>query len=421
MSAEDAHFSDARMQTIRDQFAPLDSGWRFFDNAGGTLTAQMAIDACVDYMRLCPVQLGASYAVSQTAAQYLGDAHRAAAELFDETHAGQIDDEQIVFGASSTALFNQLAAAMADQLDAGDRVIVTNVDHEANIGAWRRLADKGVDVVEWQVDPDTFNLSLETLDGLLTGRTKLVAFTHCSNVLGSALPVAEITRRAHAAGARVCVDGVAYAPHRSLHVVDWDVDFYVFSLYKVFSPHNAVLYGKKDALLPLANRNHFFYDRSMLPGKLQPGAYGYEQAYATTGVTRYLREVVASDGNRPGTLGDAFAAITRHEAALVRPLIEYVTAHPKLRLIGASEIDDARLPTCAFVIEDRPSDAIIDALDQQHFAVRFGHFYALRLIRALGLESRNGVVRVSLSHYNSRDEIDALTVALDRILADTNG
>ncbi len=421
MEGSAKHFNESRMQAIREQFAPLGSGWRFFDNAGGTLTAQMAIDACVDYMRRCPVQLGASYAVSQRASRFLADAHRAAAQLFDEEHANQIDDTQIVFGASSTSLFNTLADAMAANLAPGDRVIVTNVDHEANIGAWRRLAERGVDVVEWQIDPATLTLKLDDLAALLTNKTRLVACTHCSNILGSEMPIPAVARLAHEAGARLCVDGVAYAPHRALKVIEWDVDFYVFSLYKVFAPHNAVMYGKKDALLALNNVNHFFYTQDMLPGKLQPGAYGYEQAFATTGVTRYLREVVSSEERQAGTLRAAFDAIGAHEQALFQPLLDYVIAHPKLRLIGSTENTSGRLPTCSFVIENLHSDAIIAAMDEQRIAIRFGHFYALRLIRALGLESCNGVVRVSLAHYNTPQEVADLIDALDTVLATHHG
>jgi cysteine desulfurase family protein (TIGR01976 family) len=409
--------ADDHLHNVRAQFAALESGWAFFDNAGGTLPARAATAAMQAYLDATPVQLGATYAVSSAAGERLAHAHRAAARLFDEQRADEIDDGQIVFGSSATALANNLALSMRDGLSPGDEIVVTDTDHEANIGAWRRLADAGVRIREWRINPDTFELATEDLAELLNDRTRLVAMTHCSNILGRETDVRRATELAHAAGARICVDGVAFAPHRPLAVVDWNVDFYLFSLYKVYGPHNAVMYGKRDALLPLANINHFFYTREDLPGKLQPGAYGYEQAYATTGIVAHLLAAGGTPGAPADSLTAAMTRIAAHERALVAPLLDYVSNHPLLTLIGDPRCDEARLPTCAFTVADTHASEVPPWFDSRRIAIRWGHFYALRLIRALGLEADGGVVRVSLAHYNTAAEVESLIAGLDAFLA----
>lgn len=411
-----AAFDAEHLQTIRRQFPALESGWSFFDNAGGTLPARAATRAMQSYLDETPVQLGATYAVSAAAGERLAQAHRAAARIFDERHAGDIDDGQIVFGSSATALANNLASAMRDQFEPGDEIIVTNGDHEANIGAWRRLADAGVVIREWGIDTETMSLRLDDLEGLLNRRTRLVAMTHCSNILGRQTDIRAATALVHDAGARICVDGVAFAPHRPLAVVDWDVDFYFFSLYKVFGPHNAVMYGKRDALLPLANINHFFYSRDDLPGKLQPGAFGYEQAFATTGIVEHLLAAGGKPDLPAVSLAGAMERIAAHERALATPLIDFVASHPRLTLIGDPRIDEGRLPTCSFTVADTHASAVPPWFDARRIAIRWGHFYALRLVRALGLESAGGVVRVSAAHYNSPAEVEAVISALDEYL-----
>lgn len=413
--------AEAHLREVRAQFAALESGWAFFDNAGGTLPARAAVAAMQDYLGATPVQLGATYAVSGDAGKRLGQAHRAAARLFDERRADEIDDGQIVFGSSTTALANNLALSMRDGLRPGDELVVTNTDHEANIGAWRRLADDGVRIREWRINPESFELETGDLAALLTDRTRLVAMTHCSNILGRETDIHTATQLAHSAGARICVDGVAFAPHRPLAVVDWDVDFYLFSLYKVYGPHNAVMYGKRDALLPLANINHFFYTREDLPGKLQPGAYGYEQAYATTGIVAHLLAAGGAPGAPAHSLTDAMARIAAHERALVAPLLAYVADHPRLTLIGDPRCDEARMPTCSFTVAGTHASDVPPYFDERRIAIRWGHFYALRLIRALGLEADGGVVRVSLAHYNTPAEIESLIAALDAFLARGGG
>jgi cysteine desulfurase family protein (TIGR01976 family) len=405
---------------VRSQFPGLAAGWAFFDNAGGTLPAQQVIARVDEYMRRWPVQLGASYAVSAEAGRALERAGRAMAQLCDGGRGEGVGSEQVVLGPSTSSLFSRLARAMAPRLRAGDEVIVTDLDHEANITPWRRLAAQGVEVREWRVNADSLQLELSDLDTLLCERTRLVCFTHASNVLGVAQPVEAITRRAHACGARVCVDGVAYAPHRLLELAAWDVDFYAFSLYKVYGPHAAVLYGKRDALLGLANINHGFFSDDDLPWKLMPGAFPYELGYGALGICEYLEALAATVGAGNGDqppLAVAFDCIARHEAMLCEPLQEFLASRPGVRVYGSrGEEPHAPLPTLAFTVDGIHASEIPPQVDPYKIGIRWGDFYAPRLIRRLGLSERGGVVRVSLAHYNSPDEVQRLIGVLERIL-----
>lgn len=404
---------------VRSQFPVLASGWTCFDNAGGTLPTLRAIEHVSDYMRRWPVQLGASYDVSAEATRRLGQATRAVGAMLTRGR-GDLDPRQVVFGSSTTALLAGLAQSMGSRLTVGDAVVVTDTDHEANITPWRRLAERGVEVRCWQLNQDTLRLEPDDLEPLLDERTRLVCFTHASNVLGTITPVERITAMAHRCGARVCVDGVAFAPHRTLDVVGWDVDYYVFSLYKVFGPHSAVLYGKLSCLLELDNINHDFFSREDLPWKLQPGAFPYELAYGSLGAAEYLAEL----GRRCGGAGDDFAAlpaaydaIADYEAGLIGPLLEFLRARPGVRIYGEEHAGrETRLPTASFTLEGRRSSEIPPLVDPHRIGIRWGDFYARQLIEALGLRQQDGVVRVSMAHYNTREEVERLIAILDRII-----
>ena len=279
---------------VRSQFPALAGEWTYLDNAGGSQTLVGVADRVRDYLLSTNVQLGASYAVSRQAGERVAEATRAVAAMIN---AG--DEREVVIGPSTTQLLANLALAMRSQLVVGDEVIVTDCDHEANIGPWVRLADQGVTVKTWKVDPDTLQLRASDLEALLTERTRLVAFTHASNILGTVNPVADITRLVHERGARVCVDAVSYAPHRALDVRAWDVDYYVFSSYKVYGPHLAVLYGKRELLEGLATINHAFVPDDDVPRKLQPGSVNYELSYGLLGVAEYFEALARRSAGAP--------------------------------------------------------------------------------------------------------------------------
>ncbi len=391
---------------VRSQFPALETPWVLMDNAGGSVPCRQVIDRLTGFLTRHPVQLGASYALSMDASAAVAEGRAAAAALLGAT------PEEVILGASSTALVNQLAAALRPGWTEGDEVIVTNVDHETNVGAWRRLEATGIVIREWRVRPETCELHPDDLAALLTDRTRLVAFTHCSNIVGSITDVRAAAALARAAGALTCVDAVAYAPHRRVDVRSLGVDFYFASLYKVYGPHVGVMFGRREALLETGSINHFFVGEDELPRKFEPGGVNYELVASLAGIPEYLGTL--SDA---GTLEDAFEEIAAQEEALVTPLLEFLDAHREVTIVGdPSPSSERRVPTVSFTVEGRAASEIPPLLDERGVAVRFGHFYAYRLIRDLGLMERDGVVRVSLVHYNTLDEVARLVEGLAEIL-----
>ncbi|HER20399.1 MAG TPA: aminotransferase class V-fold PLP-dependent enzyme, partial [Chromatiales bacterium] len=249
----------------RTFFPALGAGWALFENAGGTLVPTTVLDRLNAYMRESQVQPGAGYAASELAAQRMAHGHRMMAELLNAA------PEEVMVGPSTTMNVYLLAQALRPGFRDGDEIIVTDLDHEANNGAWRRLAETGLRMVEWKVDPQTAELRPDDLAALLTDRTRLICFSQCSNITGGFNDVPAIARMAHEAGALVCVDGVAFAPHRQVDVRAWDVDFYLCSTYKIYGPHLGLLYGKRDHLLNARGQNHYFIAESDIPLKLNPG------------------------------------------------------------------------------------------------------------------------------------------------------
>jgi cysteine desulfurase family protein (TIGR01976 family) len=329
-------------------------------------------------------------------------------------------DEEIVMGGSTTGLMYLLTQAILPGICEGDEIIVTNSDHESNIGGWLRLQQAGAIIRIWHVDPATMTLPLDQLDRLLNKRTKWVAMTHASNVLGTINPVAEVAGRVHAAGARLCVDAVAYAPHRLVDVQASGADVYVFSFYKVYGPHYAVLWGKRDFLLSLPSLNHHFIGPEILPYKLQPGNVNFELSYGCMGIHDYYltigKELGATGTNRQ-CMQVALDHFARHEDMLCEKLLAFLRRKTIVRIIGLAHIENAnRVPTVSFVVDGKQSEDVVRFMDQHQIGIRFGDFYARRLIEDLGLQAYGGVIRVSIAHYNTEQEIDRLIDKLELAL-----
>jgi cysteine desulfurase family protein (TIGR01976 family) len=400
----EASFDIAR---IRSEFPALKKGNVFFDNAGGSQVLSRVADRIHDYLLNHSVQLGASYRASQDASEKVLAARRSVAELVNAAH-----DEEIVMGGSSTGLMFLLVQAILPGIKAGDEIIVTNTDHEANVGAWLRLQQAGAVIKIWQLDHATFSLPLDQLEGMLSPRTKWVAMTHASNVLGTVNPVAQVAAMVHAVGGRLCVDGVAYAPHRLVDVQATGADVYVFSFYKVFGPHYAVLWGKKEFLLGLPSLNHYFIGAGELPYKLQPGNVNFELSYGCIGISDYLiaigKELGASGSDR-ACMQLAFKQFAQHEDHLCGILLTFLRAQHGVRIIGLAQVEGGqRMPTVSFVVAGKQSEEIVRFVDQHHIGIRFGDFYAKRLIETLGLQQHGGVIRVSIAHYNTVEEMALL-------------
>jgi cysteine desulfurase family protein (TIGR01976 family) len=403
------------LNRIRAEFPALAGDTVFLDNAGGSQVLKRVADRVSDYLLSSSVQLGASYTASVAAGEKVLAARRAVATLINAPH-----DDEVVMGGATTALMFVLTQALRLGIQAGDEIIVTETDHEANIGGWMRLREAGAVLKIWPVNPETLALDLGTLDSLLSRRTKWVALTWASNILGTVNPVAEVARRVHAAGGRVCVDAVAYAPHRLVDVQASGADVVVFSFYKVFGPHYAVMWVQRELLLQLPSLNHYFIGADVLPYKLQPGNVNYELSYGCIGIHDYLIDTgtaLGSTGTPRQRMQAAFEAFENHENALAEQLLAYLRSKPGVRLIGRPATDDAlRVPTISFVPSGVRPEAVVRHVDQFGIGIRWGDFYAKRLIEKLQLQERGGVVRVSIAHYNTPAEIDRLITHLDEVL-----
>ena len=398
---------------VRAQFPALhDNQWAYFDNAGGSQVLGSVAARVADYMLTSSVQTGASYSVSELASARMQQARSKVARF-----VGASRPEEIVFGPSTTVLMRFLATAMASQLVAGDEIILTDFDHESNIGPWLILKERGVVFKSWSIDPDTFAINLADLEALITKRTKLVCVTHCSNILGTINPIAAIASLVHAHGARLCVDAVAYAPHRAVDVVASGADYYLFSFYKVYGPHFAMLWGKHEHLLELDGLYHYFYGRDKVPMKLEPGNFNYELAWGCTGIVDYFDGLGGGHGSRAAIV-KAFDAVALHEQVLAARLLDWLNARNSVTVVGFKSADLAtRVPTLSFKVAGQDSAELVRKLDPHKIGVRFGDFHSRRLIERLNLVQGSGVVRVSMVHYNTIGEVDRLIQALDQIIS----
>lgn len=403
---------------VRSQFPALASGYAYLDNAGGSAVLKPVAERITDYLLNSAVQLGASYSESVDAGARVMQARESVAQLINARYP-----EECVMGGSTTHLLQILCRAIAPSIQAGDEIIVTNCDHEANIGPWVRLCEeRGATLRVWAVNAESMDLELGDLDALLSDKTRYLAMTHASNILGSVNPVAEVARRVHAVGGKVCVDAVAYAPHRLVDVQASGADYYVFSFYKTFGPHFAVLWGKREALLELPSLNHFFIGQEVIPYKLQPGNLNYELSYGCIGISDYLIDIgrrLGASGSERQLMQAAFDAFEVQEDLLAETLLAFLRETPGVRIIGKSRVTDGdRVPTISFVVEGVQSEAIVRRVDNHRMGIRFGDFYARRLIEHLGLTPYGGVVRVSIAHYNSVDELNRLVEHLAQAITE---
>ncbi|WP_246152438.1 cysteine desulfurase-like protein [Roseospira navarrensis] len=392
--------------------SPTGNGWAFFENAGGAYVPRPVIDRLTRFMTEAKVQPGAPYPASALATHMMTEGAEAMA-AFANTSPGAL-----VIGADTSTNLHVLANALAPLFAPGDEIVVTNLDHESNITSWRRLTRTGATIREWRFDPETGALDIAGLEALLNENTRLVCLPHASNITGAVCDAARAVRLAHEAGALAVVDGVSHAPHALVDVAALDADAYAFSAYKVFGPHVGVMALRPELMGRLENQNHMY-----LAGTgaltLNPGGPPHELCAALAGVADYLEGL---DRQHGGGADDPlrrrivrlFAAFEGHQRALSARLLDGLAAAPGVRVIGAPTAGPTRSPTVAFVHDRLSSRAVVDALRARQVAARNGHFYAWRAIEALGLDPEDGIVRVSMVHYNTPDEVDRLLDALPR-------
>lgn len=405
--------SQADRERIRAQFPALAGETVYLENAGGSQVPLSVADRIHTYMLSTYAQLGAGYAVSQRSTETVDEAHDFVRLLVNGT------DGEVMLGPSTSQLLLMLSQCYARILTPNSTIIVAQTGHEANVGPWKHLASQGFELRWWKMDPEDCTCSLERLEELLDDRAALVAFPHVSNLLGEIVDVAEITRLAHAAGARVVVDGVAFAPHRAIDVSAWDVDWYAYSTYKVYGPHMAALWGRRDALAELSGPNHFFIPETDLPYKFEVGGANHEGCAGVLGLRDYLAflaKAPEADQLDRAAVEHAFDVMTACELPLQKRLIEYLLARDDVRIIGPTSTGMDRVGTISFVHNRLSSREITEAVDRSGIGIRHGHMYAYHLCEALGLDPEDGVVRTSLVHYNTSEEIERLIDVFEGVL-----
>jgi len=383
----------------------------FFENAGGSYTCQPVIDRLFRFYHERKVQPYGGYEAARLGGEEMDEARTRLAALMG------VETDELSFGPSTTQNTYVLANAFRQWMRPGEAIIVTNQDHEANTGPWRRLADDGIEVREWKIDPDTGHLDPEGLVNLLDEKVRLVCFPHCSNVVGEINPVAEITATAHAAGAFVCVDGVSYAPHGLPNVEELGADIYLFSSYKTYGPHQGVMVMRRALGMTLPNQGHYFNGDSLYK-RFTPAGPDHAQVAASAGMADYFDELHAHHGLAGNTPAAKMAVVhdlmRDHETDLLQPLLDYLGSKNSVRLLGPRRADN-RAPTVAV---DVGSDAfeLSEKLAPLGIMAGGSDFYAVRALEAMGVDPAKGVLRLSFVHYTSKAEIDKLLEALEKVL-----
>ena len=391
-------------KTLQDQ--------AFFENAGGSYACQQVIDRLHRFYVERKVQPYSSYDASRLGGDEMDEAQVRLAEILG------VATDEVSFGPSTTQNTYVLANAFADWLLDGDTIIVTNQDHEANTGPWRRLADRGIKVLEWQLNKDTGHLDINDLQKLLEKGVKLVCFPHCSNVVGEINKVSKIVNLIHSFGAFACVDGVSYAPHGLPNVGKIGADIYMFSSYKTYGPHQGIMVVRRTLGEKLPNQGHYF-NAKYLSKRFTPAGPDHAQIAACAGIADYIDALHHHHGGpssaSPTQRGEFVHDLMRaHETEIMPPLLEWATSKNSVRLLGPVD-SELRAPTVALDIKQSPKD-VAEKLARKGIMAGSGDFYAVRALEAHGIEPSKGVLRLSYVHYTNSEEIEKLVDALDTII-----
>jgi cysteine desulfurase family protein (TIGR01976 family) len=402
---------------VRSQFPafsePSLEGFAHFENAGGSYACGQVIDSLHRYYTQTKLQPYYGFEPSRGAGEQMDRARERMA------HWLNVAPDEVHFGPSTSQNTYVVAQALRQYLKPGDEVIVTNQDHEANAGAWHRLDAEGIVIREWQVDPESGELDPAGLDELLNEKTRVVAFTHCSNIVGSMHPVRELTDKVHAAGAMAIVDGVSYAPHGLPDVDALGADIYLFSLYKVYGPHLGVMVMRKKINEQLPNQGHFF-NADHPTARFTPAGPDHAQVASVNGVIDYFEAVYAhhwgaGEATQAKKTSRVRALFQHTERRNLQPLLDFLTGRKDVRLIGKA-VTRNRAPTVSFTVRGRYPADIAALLATRKIGVANGNCYAYRLMPALGIPPHQGVVRLSFVHYTQQEEVSRLIGALDEIL-----
>ena len=403
------------IEFVRNQFPafsePALRGRAFFENAGGSYACGQVIDRLTRYYRERKVQPNYDFDASRLAGEEMDEARSRIAAMLG------VDTDEVSFGPSTTQNTYVLAQAFGQWMKPGEAIIVTNQDHEANTGPWRRLADRGVEIREWKIDRDTGHLPIEGLKSLIDEKVKLVCFPHASNIVAEINPVAEIAALAHSAGAYVCVDGVSYAPHGFPNVGELGPDIYLFSAYKTYGPHQGVMVIRRAIGQKLPNQGHFFNAQTLYK-RFTPAGPDHAQVAASAGMADYVDALYAHHFKSEAPAGDRAAAVHNlmraQEARLLKPVLDFLGSRNSVRLLGP-KVAENRAPTLAMVTNE-PGDDIARRLARCGIMCGGGDFYGVRCLEAQGVDPAHGALRISFVHYTSEQEIGKLLGALDAVL-----
>jgi cysteine desulfurase family protein (TIGR01976 family) len=410
-------------ETVRDAFPALSRtpGFIFFDNAAGAQVPQIVLDAVNHHLLECNVQRGGRYAKSRQVDAAILRARESVADLLNAR-----DPIEIAFGMNATSFIRLVSLAIGQTLGNRNEIVVTDMDHEANVATWLALEGNGARIQWWKMRDDG-NLHVDDLIPLVTSKTNLVACTLASNAIGSIVDVAAAAQVAHAAGADIFLDAVHYGPHGLIDVQALDCDYLVCSGYKIFSPHMGFLWGRRELLQKLPTFREDFIPNEP-PGKIEAGTFIYENVAGMDAAVLYLETLGRSmSGNREKTkpesrrdaLQVAFKAIRAYEESLSVEMLR-VLKDCGADIFGLSETKrlNERVPTLCFNLPNRSPAQVTEELAKRNIGVRDGHMYAPRLMKRLGLTQEDGAVRASLVHYNTIEEVHRFRSALAEIASE---
>lgn len=412
------------LSAIRSQFPSLSRQAIFLDNPGGTQIARQSIDRINQYLVECNANHGGAFATSIASDAVLEEAHQAMADFYNTA-----SPDEIIFGNNMTTLTLHVSRSISREWKEGEEIVVTRLDHDANVTPWVLAAqDRGVKVNWVDFDVEDGTLRLDDLQKALERKPRLLAVGYAANGLGTINPIAKIIRMAHEAGTMVYVDAVQYAPHGPIDVQKLDCDFLVSSAYKFFGPHAGILYGKRELLEKL-----FAYKvrpaTNSLPGKFETGTQNHEGIAGVLGAVEYFQWVGREFGDkniagnyqgRRLELKQAMTAIHAYELELGRALLAALESVPGLHLYGLNDPNriEERVATFSFRLKDLHPRLVAEKLAQQEIYVWDGNYYALNTTERLGVEDRGGMVRVGAVHYNKLEEVERLKEALLKIAAE---
>jgi cysteine desulfurase family protein (TIGR01976 family) len=405
------------VEQVRAQFPALASGAVFFDNPGGTQVARRVIERMTEYLVRCNANHGGAFYTSIESDGVLHAAHAAMADFL-----GAASPDEIVFGPNMTSLTFTLSRALGRRLAPGDEIVVTRLDHDANVSPWLQVAEDRGAVVKW-VDfrLEDCTLDMGDFEAQISDKTKIVACGYASNAVGTINDVQAVVQMAHAAGALCFVDAVQYAPHGPIDVQALDCDFLVCSPYKFFGPHQGTLYGKY-ALLDGLRAYKVRPADDQPPYKFETGTQNHEGQAGTLGAIEYFEWLADLTGARAGEarrqkLVRAMTALADYERQLGAYLIEGLQTVPGLRIYGITQAARLaqRVPTVSFTLAGWHPRALAERLSDDRIYAWDGNYYAVSVMERLGLEESGGMLRVGLAHYNTRAEVDQLLALLGRL------